>query len=47
MRLSCSRRGLVLTAALVALLFLVPMVGLVHYIYFDRSRLPDLEGLAG
>jgi penicillin-binding protein 1A len=42
-RLACWRRGVVLAAALLALLILVPMVALVHYIYFDRSRLPDLE----
>jgi penicillin-binding protein 1A len=40
---ACSRRGVVLAAALLALLFLVPPVRLVHYIYFDRSGLPDLE----
>ena len=28
---------------LLALLVLVPVVRLVHYIYFDRGRLPDLE----
>jgi penicillin-binding protein 1A len=43
-RFPCSRRGVVLAVALVALLLLVPVVRLVHYIYFDRSRLPDLEG---
>jgi hypothetical protein len=40
---ACSCRGVVLAAALLALLFLVPPVGLVHYIYFDRSGLPALE----
>jgi len=38
-----SGRGAVLAAALLALLFLAPMVRLVHYIYLDRSDLPDLE----
>jgi hypothetical protein len=40
---ACSGRSVVLAAALLALLFLVPPVRLVHYIYFDRSGLPDLE----
>ena len=44
MRVVCSGRGVVLTAALLALLVLAPLAGLVHYIYFERSRLPDLEG---
>ena len=44
MRFACSRRGVILAAALLALLVLVPVVRLVHYVYFDRSRLPDLEG---
>jgi len=43
-RVVCSGRGVVLTAALLALLVLAPLAGLVHYIYFERSRLPDLEG---
>src|SRR6058998_369710 len=37
------RRRTCLVAALLALLCLVPTVRLVHYIYFDRSGLPDLE----
>jgi penicillin-binding protein 1A len=43
-RFRCSGRGVVLAAAVLALLlFLIPMVRLVHYIYFDRSGLPDLQ----
>jgi penicillin-binding protein 1A len=44
-RLACSRRGLWLTAPLLALLLLLllPGVGLVYHIYFDRRGLPDLE----
>src|SRR2546422_4306386 len=37
------RKGMWLVAPLLALLFLLPAVRLVHYIYFDRSGLPDLE----
>jgi membrane carboxypeptidase/penicillin-binding protein len=33
----------VLAAAVLALLFLIPTVRLVHYIYFNRGGLPDLE----
>ena len=45
-RFGCSGRGVVLAAAVLALLlFLVPTVRLVHYIYFDRSGLPDLAAL--
>ena len=43
LRFACSGRGVVLAAALLALLFLIPTVRLVHYIYFDRGNLPDLE----
>lgn len=43
LRVVCSGRGVLLAAALLALLFLLPPVRLIHYIYFDRSRLPDLE----
>jgi penicillin-binding protein 1A len=42
-RVAGYRRGVVLAAAFLALSFLVPTVLLVHYIYFERSRLPDLE----
>jgi penicillin-binding protein 1A len=43
-RFRCSGRGVVLAAAVLALLlFLIPMVWLVHYMYFDRSGLPDLQ----
>jgi penicillin-binding protein 1A len=42
-RFACPGRLVVLTAALLALLLLVPVARLVHYIYFDRSGLPDLE----
>jgi hypothetical protein len=41
--LAGTRRGVVVAAALLTLLSLGPVGGLVHYIYFDRSRLPDLE----
>ena len=37
------RKGMWLVAPLLALLCLLPAVRLVHYIYFDRSGLPDLE----
>src|SRR5437879_12867112 len=37
------RKGMWLVAPLLALLFLLPAVRLVHYIYFDRSGLPALE----
>ena len=40
LRFACSRRGMVLAAAFLALMLLVPTIRLVHYIYFDRSRLP-------
>jgi penicillin-binding protein 1A len=40
---ACSRHPLFLAAASLALLLLLPVVGLVHHIYFDRTRLPDLE----
>ncbi len=43
LRFACSGRGVILAAALLALLFLIPTVRLVHFIYFDRSNLPDLE----
>jgi penicillin-binding protein 1A len=43
LRYACSGRGGVLAAALLTLLFLVPTVRIVHYIYFDRGDLPDLE----
>ena len=44
-RLACSRRALWVTAPLLALLLLLllPGVGLVYHIYFDRRGLPDLE----
>jgi penicillin-binding protein 1A len=42
-RIAGYRRGVVLAAAFLALSFLLPTVLLVHYIYFERSRLPDLE----
>jgi penicillin-binding protein 1A len=42
-RFAGSGRGVALAVALLALLVLVPMVRLVHYIYLDRTRLPDLE----
>ena len=42
-RFARSGRSVVLAAAVLALLlFLVPTARLVHYIYFDRSGLPDL-----
>src|ERR1043166_4880870 len=37
------RKGMCLVAPLLTLLLLLPAVGLIHYIYFDRSGLPDLE----
>jgi penicillin-binding protein 1A len=40
---SCARRPLTFAAACLALLLLLPVVGLVHHIYFDRRLLPDLE----
>src|SRR4051812_23804302 len=45
LRAVCSRRALWLTAPVLALvlLLLVPAVGLVYHIYFDRRGLPDLE----
>ena len=43
LRFASSGRGVVLAASLLALLLLVPPVRLVHYIYFERSGLPDLE----
>ena len=44
-RFACSRRALWFTAPLLALLFLLllPVVGLVYHICFDRRGLPDLE----
>ena len=44
-RLACSRPALWFTAPLLALLLLllVPVVGLVYHIYFDRRGLPDLD----
>jgi penicillin-binding protein 1A len=42
--LAGTRRGVVVAAALLTLLSLGPVGLLVHYIYSDRSRLPDLEG---
>lgn len=38
-----ARRGPDGSAGLLAMLGLLPTVRLVHYIYFDRSGLPDLE----
>jgi len=45
LRLACSRPALWFTAPLLALLLLLllPVVGLVYHIYFDRRGLPDLE----
>jgi len=43
LRFACSGHGVVLAVALLTLLFLVPTARLVHYIYFDRGDLPDLE----
>jgi penicillin-binding protein 1A len=43
LRFAGAGRGVVLAAALLAVLFLVLTVRLVHYIYLDRSGLPDLE----
>ena len=37
------RRVVYLMAPPLALLLLLPAVWLVHHIYFDRSRLPDVE----
>jgi penicillin-binding protein 1A len=37
------RRVVYLVAPFLALLLLLPAVWLVHHIYFDRSRLPDVE----
>jgi penicillin-binding protein 1A len=42
-RAACLRRPWMLAAACLALLLLLPMVALVHHIYFDRRLLPDLE----
>ena len=38
-----ARRVLVLATAFLALVLLLPSIGLVHHIYFDRRSLPDLE----
>src|SRR4030095_17226491 len=43
LRFAASGRGVVLAAAFLALLFLIPTVRLVHYIYFTRGGRPDLE----
>jgi penicillin-binding protein 1A len=40
---ACSRHRVILAAGGLALLLLLPIVGLVHHIYFDRRLLPDLE----
>jgi penicillin-binding protein 1A len=40
---ACWRHRLALAAGCLTLLLLLPVVGLVHYIYFDRRLLPDLE----
>lgn len=42
-RAACAGHWLLLTAALLALLLLIPPISLVHYLYYERSRLPDLE----
>ena len=42
-RSACSRHPLTFAAACLALLLLLPIVGLVHHIYFDRRLLPDLQ----
>lgn len=43
LRLIGSRRTMCVSASALLLLLLLPAVGLVHHIYFDRSELPDLE----
>ncbi len=40
---ACARHPLTFVASCLALLLLLPVVGLVHHIYFDRRLLPDLE----
>jgi penicillin-binding protein 1A len=40
---ACSRHPLTLAGVCLALLLLLPVVGLAHHIYFDRRLLPDLE----
>ena len=43
LRFAFSRPAVWCTAACLALLLLLPAVWLVHHVYFDRSRLPDVE----
>jgi penicillin-binding protein 1A len=43
LRLAGSRRTVCVSASALVLLLLLPAVGLVQHIYFDRSELPDLE----
>ena len=38
-----SRRTVCVSASALVLLLVLPAVGLVHHVYFDRSGLPDLE----
>src|ERR1051326_8041876 len=40
---ACSRHPFILAAACLAYVLLIPVVGLVHHIYFDRRLLPDFE----
>ena len=40
---ACLRHPITLAAVCLALALLLPVVGLVHHIYFDRRLLPDLE----
>jgi penicillin-binding protein 1A len=42
-RSACSRRAVCLAASSLVLPLLLLAVGFVHYIYFDRSGIPDLE----
>jgi len=43
LRLGGSRRTVWVSASALVVLLLLPAVGLVHHIYFNRSELPDLE----
>jgi hypothetical protein len=38
-----SRRSVCVSVSALVLLLLLPVVGLVQYLYFNRSGLPDLE----
>src|SRR5204863_4829985 len=40
---ACLRRPFLLATACLAFVLLLPVVGLVHHIYFDRRLLPDLD----